>query len=209
MMNQKVRWIEISAVIVTAIFKFLLVNWLNQRFIFISLTIIFWVAYILLRIGKDKDILTRWGLTTKNLKPSFTSVSLFALMSLSFLFIYASIKGPLNLNWHLIPILLIYPVWGIMQQFLVMSLIAKNLKEMALFKDWLIILITSFLFSVVHLPSPVLTIGTFLLALYYTVIFLKWGNIWPLGLYHGWIGGLFYFLILKRDPWAEVFNFLY
>jgi hypothetical protein len=35
-------------------------------------------------------------------------------------------------------------------------------------------------------------------------IFLRWRNVWPLGICHGWLGVLFYFWVLGRDPWLEI-----
>lgn len=64
---------------------------------------------------------------------------------------------------------------------------------------------TAVLFSAVHWPARLLVAGTFVLALVYVTAYLRRRNLWALGLYHGWIGGCFYFFVLGRDPWQEVF----
>jgi uncharacterized protein len=71
---------------------------------------------------------------------------------------------------------------------------------------WAIILFSALLFSCVHYPFVLLMIGTFLLALFYGSIYLKEKNILALGLFHGWLGGLFYYTVVGRDPFLEMFN---
>ena len=35
-------------------------------------------------------------------------------------------------------------------------------------------------------------------------LYLRDGNVWPLGLYHGVLGAAFYVSVLDRDPWCEL-----
>jgi membrane protease YdiL (CAAX protease family) len=103
--------------------------------------------------------------------------------------------------------LLLYPVWGVIQQFLIVGLVAGNLSDYGgspLGRAG-IVFVTAVLFSAVHFPVLLLVAGTFLLATVYTVVYLQTRNLWVLGLYHGWLGGFFYFFVLGRDPWKEVF----
>jgi hypothetical protein len=44
------------------------------------------------------------------------------------------------------------------------------------------------------------------LGLAFTQIYLRWRNLWPLGIYHAWLGVFAYFWVLHRDPWLEVFG---
>ena len=59
-------------------------------------------------------------------------------------------------------------------------------------------------FSSVHLPNWELTAGTFGLGFAYTPLYLR--NLWPLGLYHGWLGVFFYFWVLGDNPWKNMFG---
>ena len=70
----------------------------------------------------------------------------------------------------------------------------------------MLIVVTAALFAAIHLPFPILSAGTFLLALFYTWAFLKWRNIWALGLYHGLMGACFFYWVLERDGIQEVLN---
>ncbi|MFO7445149.1 MAG: CPBP family intramembrane glutamic endopeptidase, partial [Ignavibacteriaceae bacterium] len=79
---------------------------------------------------------------------------------------------------------------------------ARNINNIA------IIFFTSLLFSIIHYPSFLLIIATFIMALFYSIIFLRKRNIIPLGIFHGILGGLFYYFVLNRDPWLELISFI-
>jgi hypothetical protein len=49
-------------------------------------------------------------------------------------------------------------------------------------------------------------IGTFFLAMFYGFIYSREKNIYALGLFHGWLGGLFYYTVVGRDPFLEMSN---
>lgn len=49
-------------------------------------------------------------------------------------------------------------------------------------------------------------LGTFLLALFYGYVYLRVRNVFMLGLFHGWLGGLFFYTVVGRDPFLEVFG---
>jgi membrane protease YdiL (CAAX protease family) len=116
--------------------------------------------------------------------------------------------GTINLNWHIIPILILYPIWGIVQQFLVIGLVAGNLQDLKGNRpgEFVIITLTALLFGLVHYPSYWLMLGTFVLALLYGFIYLRARNVYVMGLFHGWLGGLFFYTVVGRDPFAEVFG---
>ena len=65
--------------------------------------------------------------------------------------------------------------------------------------------VASVLFGAVHLPELKLAAATCLLGLAFTLLYLRWGNLWPLGLCHGWLGVFYYYWVLGRDPWMETF----
>ena len=210
MIEDKQRWFEIIAMLVTGILKFVFVDWLNFKFLFVIIACLFWVGYIIIRTVQNKKVLAYWGFSSKYFMQCFRLTFLIlALPAMAFI-VFGIFKG-YEVNFlNLFLILLLYPIWGIIQQFLMMGLLAGNLTDMRNVKipKAFIILITSTVFSVVHYPSTMLIAGTFMLALLYTFIFLKWRNIYPLGLFHGWLGGLFYFFVLNRDPWVEFISML-
>ncbi|WP_299125222.1 CPBP family intramembrane glutamic endopeptidase [uncultured Winogradskyella sp.] len=205
--SDKIRFIEIIAVALTAIGKFIFVDCLNLRLPFVIVTILAWSIYVVYRYKKDKMVLKDWGFRTDNFKSAIKLIVPFVIVSILSFFIIGYSRGTLNMTWHILPLLITYPIWGSVQQFLTIALVAgnlNNLKSMKL-KKISIIFITAILFSVVHYPSVWLMIGTFILALFYGYVYLKVKNIYALGLFHGWLGALFYYTVVNQDPFADVF----
>jgi hypothetical protein len=209
LISDKVRIFEIIAVIATAVGKFIFMDSLNWRLPFVVFSILAWGIYIVFRYKKEKGILKYWGFRMDNFKKVFNLMLPFGLISLVAFFVIGHLQNTINLTWHILPLLITYPLWGTIQQFLIMSLIAGNLKGLKFKKlnKFLIVIITAILFSVVHYPSIWLMAGTFALALFYGYVFLKEKkkNVYAMGLFHGWLGALFYYTVVDRDPFQEVF----
>ncbi|WP_299549431.1 CPBP family intramembrane glutamic endopeptidase [Seonamhaeicola sp.] len=207
LISDRIRILEIIAVALTAIGKFIFMDYLNWRLPYVVFAVIAWGTYIFYRFKKEKGILKYWGFRTDNFKKVFKLMLPFGLASIFTFFVIGYYQNTINLTWHILPLLLTYPIWGAIQQFLTIALIAGNLKDLKSKKlnKLLIILITAVLFSVVHFPSVWLMIGTFVLALFYGYVFLKHKNVYAMGLFHGWLGALFYYTVVNRDPFQEVF----
>jgi len=206
--SNKRRMLEISAVILTAIGKFIFMDYLNWRFLFVTIAMISWITYIIYRSKKQPAILKYWGFRTDNFKSVLKRVLPFGLLAV-IIFIGAGFyQRSINITWHIIPILILYPLWGTIQQFLLIALTAGNLQDLKGQKldKGVIIFLSALLFGFIHYPYTWLMIATFLLALFYGWIFLKERNIYVLGLFHGWLGGIFYYTILERDPFLEMFG---
>jgi len=200
---------EILAVIITGLGKFIFVDILPLKFWYISIAILSWSVYVVTQGQKEKNLYQYWGFTFNNFKKVFLLILPFAMILIIAFWIYGKYTNSLIVNWHITFIFILYPIWGIVQQFLMVGLVARNLKDMQSLKlsTTIIILITSILFCIVHFPSIPLVIATLIMGMIYAHLFLRFNTIVPLGLYHGWMGGLFYFFALGRDPWNEVFNF--
>ena len=196
---------EIIAVILTGLGRFVFMNWLDWKAPYIITVVLGWSIYIGFRARLIPMLWTTWGFSKKNLAQTFQVTGLFAGVSL---FVMAAIgywQGSLTFTWHMLPLLALYPIWGFIQQFLVQGLVTGNLASFG-WPRWVIIPFSGCLFGLVHLPYPVLTLATTVLGMVFAWIYLKWNNLWPLGLFHGWLGVFLYFWVLGRDPWAEVFT---
>lgn len=206
--SDKRRILEISAVILTAIGKFIFMDWLTWRFSFVTFAILFWLFYIIYRSKAQPGILSYWGFRTDNFKKVVKMILPFGLFSLIACLGIGFYQGTIEVTWHIIPILILYPVWGIIQQFLLIALTAGNLQDLKGYRlnKYVIILIAALLFALVHYPYVWLIIGTFILALLYGFIYLKERNVYVLGIFHGWLGGLFYYTVVDRDPFLEMFG---
>ena len=196
---------EILAVILTALGKFIFMDYLNWRFPFVVVAIVFWLSYIIYRSRARDGIAKYWGFRTDNFKVVMRKVLPFGLLSVIAFITIGLYQNTINITWHIIPILILYPIWGIIQQFLLIALTVGNMQDLKGQKlnKGIIILFSAILFAGVHYPFIWLIIGTFILALFYSWIYLSERNIYVLGLFHGWLGGLFYYTVLQRDPFAE------
>lgn len=70
-----------------------------------------------------------------------------------------------------------------------------------------LILTGAILFGLIHMLDIKLTIATFILGLIYVPLYLRYKNILPLGLYHGWLGTFFYLWALGEAPWLEMIKY--
>ena len=206
--SDKQRLLEIIAVAITGAGKFILIDVLDQRFPFILAAMLFWISYIWIRSRRINGMLKYWGFRLENFSKVWRMVLPFGIISLLAFTCIGIFRGTVNLTWHIIPILIIYPIWGTIQQFLVIGLVAGNLQHLKAFaiNRIVIILLTATLFGLLHYPYPWLMLGTFLLAIFYGLIYLKSRNLYVLGLFHGWLGGLFFYTLVDRDPFLEVFG---
>ncbi|TXE15572.1 CAAX protease family protein [Psychroserpens burtonensis] len=205
--SDKVRLLEILAVVLTGVGKFVFMDYLNWRLAFVIFAILFWSLYARYRYKKGNQVLKDWGFRRDNFKSVLKLVMPFAAVSIVVFIGIGYIQGTLNLTWHIIPLLITYPIWGTVQQFITIGLVAGNLgtlKSIQL-KKVSVILITSTLFSLVHYPTVWLLIVTFILAVFYGCIYLKAKNLYVLGVFHGWLGALFYYTVVNQDPFADVF----
>ncbi|WP_299117524.1 CPBP family intramembrane glutamic endopeptidase [uncultured Winogradskyella sp.] len=205
--SDKARLLEILGVVMTGIGKFIFMDYLNWRLPFVITAIVYWGLYVLFRYKKNRQVLKDWGFRFDNFKQVLILILPFTIISILSFFVIGFFQGTINITWHILPLLITYPIWGVIQQFLIIGLLAGNLNDSKSIKlnKHLIIIITALFFSIVHYPSYWLIIGTFILALFYGYIYLKAKNIYVLGLLHGWLGALFYYTVVNQDPFADVF----
>lgn len=206
--SDKRRKYEIAAVFLTGAGKFIFMDFLQWKLPFIITAIVCWTAYVLNRSSTMKRILPYWGFRMDNFRAVALRVLPFGIVAVASFFAVGYFSHTLNLSWHCIPILVLYPMWGVVQQFLVIGLMAGNLQHLE--KNRLghvtIITITAALFGLLHYPHYWLVAGTFVLALLYGFIYLKERNVYVMGLFHGWLGGLFFYTVVNRDPFIEIFG---
>lgn len=208
--TDRIRLLEAAAVALTGLGKFLFMDLLEWRLPYIATACLGWLAYVLYRRKQAPEILSYWGFTTKGFRRTFLLLLPFALVLAVGFYLLGNHWGTNRLNWGILPVMLLYPLWGIVQQFLIVGLIGKNLRdlEQRQLSLWAVILITATVFAVVHFPFLLLVGGTFGLAIVYTYLYLRGHNLLVLGIYHGWLGGFFFYTLLDRDPWQEVFGAL-
>lgn len=207
--SDRVRYLEIMGVVATAISKLIFMDILQWRLPFIVTVTLVWILYIFVR-GRKPGMLAYWGFRMDNFGKAIRVLLPFAIAAIVSFLVIGYVQGTINLTWHIFPVLILYPLWGTIQQFLVIALIAGNLNDLKNkpLSSVMVILLTAILFGAVHYPYYWLMAGTFVLALLYGWVFLKARNVFALGLFHGWLGGLFFYTVVNRDPFSEVFGFI-
>jgi membrane protease YdiL (CAAX protease family) len=94
-----------------------------------------------------------------------------------------SLGPPQPLPWHRA---WQYAIWSLLQQFILESFIFVRLESV--FGSRRSVLAASLLFASAHLPSPLLTVLSFVGALFFCEVFRRYRNIFPLGLVHAGLG---------------------
>jgi uncharacterized protein len=206
--TDKIKSFEIVAVITTGLLKYILMDWLNIRSVYIGAACIFWTVYIYKRYKRNNEVLQQWGFRKQFFAQTFLFITPFSIILTAAIIWYGISNHAVFLNWHIIPIFIFYPAWGIIQQFLMLALVAGNLKSISYIRlnTIQIIILTSGIFGLVHYPHLPLIVFTFFMELVFLVAYFKWRNLWPLGLYHGWVASLLLFFVLGRDLWNELWT---
>lgn len=199
---------EILAVTTTGLGKFVFMDFLNWKLPFILFAISAWLLYIIYQLKKNPEVVKQWGFRLDTFWACTRLLLPFGMAAILTFFTIGYFNKTLNPSWHIIPILILYPAWGIVQQYLVIALVAGNFQDLKYrnIGSPAIILTTALLFGLLHYPFWWLVAGTFVLALLYGFVFLRVRNIYALGLFHGWLGALFFYTVVGRDPFVEVFG---
>ena len=194
------------AVVITGLLKFVLMDWLQLRMFYIVAACLFWFIFIYKRYKQDPMVLKNWGFRRANMKQSLLVLLPFVLAGIGGIVVYALVRNVSFLNWHVIPIFVLYPLWGTVQQFMIVGLVAGNLKILtgSRMSDSQIILFTALLFSLVHYPFFPLMLYAFVMEYIFIHVYFKWRNLWSIGLYHGWVSSLFLYFVSGRDIWSEL-----
>jgi hypothetical protein len=197
------RW-EIAFVILTGLGNFLVAGWLDRQLTFVVGACLFWTGFVVVRAAADLSVLAEWGFSSKNFGRSVKLLLPAMLLTLSGFAAFGTLTGRMLMNWHFVLICLLYPIWGLVQQFLVVALLAGNVKKYSRIPEWGIVFLTALIFAVAHVPYLPLVAAAFCLAVITTSVYLRARNLWALGIFHGWFGASLYFFALGQDPWKEV-----
>ncbi|HYT93583.1 MAG TPA: CPBP family glutamic-type intramembrane protease [Gemmataceae bacterium] len=175
---------------------------------FIAGACLFWSGFVVIRVRQDRGVLRTWGFRGDNLLAATGTAAIVFVVAVAGLAIYAHLHGTLRFPLPTLLLFLVYPLWGVIQQFLALGIVVTNLERIPALSERkvLLVLLGAGLFGLVHIYDVRLVAGTTLLELVVIPLFLRQRNVWPLGVLHGWLGGLFYLWILNRDLWAEAFG---
>jgi hypothetical protein len=131
-----------------------------------------------------------WGLSEIGLKRPLAGTGYMLLIGTLFAGIIALIGIPLkhagpgySVPWS---VSWLYGVWSLQQEFILQSIFFLRLE--AVLGSRRAVVAAAFLFAVVHIPSPVLTVFSLLGGLLFCELFRRWRNLFPLGVIHAALG---------------------
>lgn len=195
--------IEALIFLVFALLYVLFNKAISGRYYFIIPVIVLCGASLRRDYRADKSILKTYGLRTDNLKEAAgLSAAFFVPAAIAILAIFPFTDNPAPPPYFYFTILL-YPLWGLAQQFMFQSFFHSRLLKLGL-APWSI-LICALVFTLVHLNSEKLLIFAFIGGLSFSYLFYRCPNILPLGIAHGILGAMVYYLLLGKDPLQKFF----
>jgi len=195
--------IELAALLLTVALHFACYGVDVLRPWFVALAFAGWGGYAVARIRADSQALTCWGLGWRRLRQSAGPLGLVTLALAACMAGIGLARGSLVWSVEVMLVLALYPVWGVVQQFLLQSIFAANLARLRALRGrpGAVIVVVSSLFALIHWPWPALMIATFVMGLAFTAHYLRGGSVWALGVSHGVLGTLFYFWVLQKEAW--------
>lgn len=152
--------------------------------------VLFWIGVLWLFLltylsGDDRRTL---GLGSTGLRRSLWIVAVAAVLAACGV-LFAWRLGTLHIVYRGPSIVLramAYVVWAVLQQFILMFFLLRLLRVMPGTKS--AITMAAILFAIAHLPNPLLTIVTLLWGALACALFLRYRNLYTLGVAHGLIG---------------------
>jgi membrane protease YdiL (CAAX protease family) len=160
-----------------------------------------WLAYLAGRVRRDPGLWREWGFRADNLLPALGEASLLGAAALAAIVPYGLHRGHFPPPASFWAVILLYPLWGLAQQFLLQALLARNLRP---FLGAAVVPAAAALFSIAHAPDWPLMGLTFAAGLAWTWLYQRRPNLWVLGAWHGVLGAAAWYGVLGRDAWRAL-----
>lgn len=147
------------------------------------------VVMLLICVGSNyyhKDSMERIGLRSQKFWPNMKLVAPWLLLLIPF--IYLGWGKSSLIGWDAWFAVLGYPFWGFAQEYVLLAFICNRLEDAMPGHLFIIPWVNGFLFSLAHLPNPVLMTITMMSGVVFTRIFLKERHLVPASLAHALFG---------------------
>ena len=166
-----------------------------------------WSVYVLWRLATTRGIARVWGFRTDNFTAALKPSLAFALCAGALLLGYGYLMGRPVVAGTFWVALALYPLYGIAQQFALQVLVVKNLRGVVTTGVGRAG-VAGVVFSLAHFPVVPLMLLTAPAGFVFTRIFDSRPNLWAIGLAHGLLGAMAYYLVLGLDPGAQILEIL-
>ena len=163
---------------------------------------ILWALYILWRVWRTPGLARAWGFRLDNFLPALRRCVYLVVPATIGAFLYGRLTGRLPLPDSFWLILLIYPVYGIAQQVALQILVNRNVRSLIpslAIRAGLI----GLLFGAAHTPTWILVALTCCAGIVFTWVYEHYPNVLAIGVAHGFLGAMAYYLVLGIDPLAQ------
>lgn len=166
-----------------------------------------WGGYVLCRLCRTRGIARAWGFRMDNFLAALQPNLAFGVTGGALMWLYGSAIGRGDIASTFWLALGLYPLYGVTQQFALQVLVAKNLR-IPIPDPWVRAGMVGVIFSLAHFPVLPLMLLCAPAGVVFTRIFDTWPNLWAVGIVHGLLGALAYYIVLGVDPGAQVLSIL-
>lgn len=156
-------------------------------------------VYLIRRARRSEGALRAWGMRGDNFGSAMAAHGGFGLLAAAGILGYGWLSGSLHLPATFWATIAVYPAWGIAQQFALQSLVARNLSGLVPGGVPLAVLAAG-LFAAAHYPRLDLVALTFGAGFFLTLVYRRFPNLWAVGIVHGVLGSLAFYVLLREDP---------
>jgi uncharacterized protein len=166
------------------------------------------LIYIIWRASRARYVLRVWGMQLTNFWPALKLQLAFGIPAMAFLVaygIYSDSFPPPHTFWLAV---ILYPVWGIAQQFALQNLLARNL-QIFVRPHPIRALLAAGLFALAHVPLMPIVMLTLVGGFFLTWIYTRRPNLWAVGSVHGVLGAMAFYFVLGKDPGGRIWEYLF
>ena len=164
-------------------------------------------AYLIWRATTTNNILRVWGMRRDNFWQALRVQLIFGGPAAACLILFGLMNGTVPLPPSFWLVCALYPFFGIAQQFVLQNLIARNLTMFVPYRV-LLAFLSALLFSLSHIPRLPLSVLALIAGFFLTLIYQRHQNLWAVGIVHGILAGLTFYIVLQQDPGAGILQFL-
>lgn len=184
--------------------------WMGINYVFLVVFTVSFSAYVIgvFYLGIGRALLRKQGVKRPAWRTrSFGETSLFGVSAVIVIFMFTYMVGRTpQFNMHFFLCLPIYPIYGYCQHWLLQGMGTANLIVIRI-PVCLIPVIMGIVFAVVHVKGGnYKMVATGFLGMVFSALFIRHRDLLPLGIWHGILGGVFYYVFKGSDALSKVMS---